>query len=87
MKYAVVITYPEDKSPIADARPLHRGYLAGLAEQGKLFAAGPFAGDAGALIIYEAESPEEVADLIAADPFRQAGVFVSWQIHAWTKVF
>lgn len=87
MKYAAVITYPEDKAPIVGARPAHRQYLAGLAEQGKLFAAGPFAGDAGALIIYEAESLEEVEGLIAADPFRQAGVFVSWQIHPWTKVF
>jgi uncharacterized protein len=87
MKFAVVYTYPEDKSAIAEARPRHREYLSSLSQQGKLHAAGPFAGDAGALIIYETESQDEVEALIAADPFRAAGVFASWTVHPWTKVF
>lgn len=87
MLYAVVYRYAEDTSAIAEARPRHRAYLAALHEQGKLHAAGPFAEDAGALIIYEADSPEDVDALIAADPFCQAGVFATWAVHPWTKVF
>jgi uncharacterized protein YciI len=87
MKYAVVYRYAEEKSAITEARPRHRAYLGSLQEQGKLHAAGPFAEDAGALIIYEAASPEEVEQLIADDPFRQAGVFADWTVHPWTKVF
>ena len=34
MKFAVVYTYPEDKSAIAEARPRHREYLAGLHNRG-----------------------------------------------------
>ena len=87
MKYAVVYTYPEEKSRIPEVRPEHRKYLGGLKEQGRLVAAGPFAGDAGALIIYEAESEQDAEALIKADPFYAAGVFAQYTIHPWTQVF
>jgi uncharacterized protein YciI len=87
MKYAVVYTYPEDQSKIAEVRPEHRRYLGSLQEQGKLVAAGPFANDVGALIIYEADSEEATSQLIQNDPFHKAGIFAQYTIRAWTKVF
>lgn len=86
MKYATIFSYSNDKAAIAEARPRHREYLAGLKAQGKLFAAGPFPDDSGALIVYDAASREEVEQIITADPFRQAGVFQSWTIYPWNQV-
>ncbi len=90
MKFAAVFTYPADsdgKARIQQTRPEHRTYLGGLREQGKLAAAGPFADDSGALIVYEAESEEAARQLIEADPFHKAGVFVACDLRPWNQVF
>ena len=87
MKYAAVIEYSPDQAKIQAARPAHRAYLAGLIEKGQLFAAGPFLDDSGALIIYEADSPDAVDALMKADPFHAAGVFVRWTARPWKVVF
>ena len=87
MKFAAIVQYTSDASVIVKARPAHRQYLTGLQEQGKLVISGPFADDRGGLLVYEAGSPDEVQELIAADPFAAAGVFVSWEIQPWSVVF
>jgi uncharacterized protein YciI len=86
MKYAAIIEYTTDKQKVADVRPTHREYLKGLLDRGKLFATGPFTDDSGALIIYEADSPEEAETLLQGDPFHRNGVFVSWRIRPWKTV-
>ena len=70
MKFAAVIEYAQDKARIAEVRPIHRQYLAGLKERGQLAASGPFTDDSGALIIYEAASREDAEKLLQADPFQ-----------------
>ena len=60
MKYAAVIEYLKDKEKVEAARPAHRAYLTSLVEKDQLFASGPFEDGFGALIIYEADSPEAV---------------------------
>ena len=62
-------------------------YLTSLVEKNQLFAAGPFLDGYGALIIYEADSPEAVEALMKADPFHAAGVFVRWTVRPWKLVF
>lgn len=86
MKFAAIAQYTSDAAAIAKARPAHREYLTGLIEQRKLVISGPFADDRGGLLVYEAESAEQVEALIAADPFAQQGVFVSWEIRPWNVV-
>ncbi|MDI3339723.1 MAG: YciI family protein [Sphaerobacter sp.] len=86
MKYAAVIRYG-NREQIAQIRPIHREYLAGLKEQGKLWASGPFTDDSGALIIYEADSLEEAHRLLTEDPFHRAGVFASYELKEWNQVF
>ncbi len=86
MKYAAIVTYTPDASVIAKARPAHREYLAGLKEQNKIVISGPFTDDRGALLVYEADTPQQVETLIAQDPFAQQGVFVSWEIRPWNVV-
>jgi uncharacterized protein YciI len=86
MKYAAVIEYARDKDKILALRPVHRQYLAGLRERGQLAASGPFADDSGALIIYEAASPEEAEKLLQGDPFCQNGIFVKYVLRPWNPV-
>ena len=85
-KFATVFHYG-NHDRIAEVRPTHREYLTALKEQGKLFASGPFEDDSGALIIYEAETMADAEALIEGDPFREAGVFQSWEIKPWRQVF
>ena len=87
MKFAAVIEYTPDKSKIAQFRPPHREYLMVLRKAGKAAMAGPFIDDSGGLLIYEAESKEEVEQMIRADPFGQGGVFVSWTIRPWNLLW
>lgn len=87
MTYAAVIEYIPDPAKVAELRPRHREYLQSLLNAGRLVAAGPFADDFGALIVYEADSPEAAAALIEADPFHAAGVFVRWTVRPWKMVF
>ena len=87
MKYAAIVKYTPDASIIAKARPAHRQYLTGLQEAGKLVISGPFAGDGGAILVYEAETPEQVERMVTEDPFAKSGVFVSWEIRPWNVVF
>jgi uncharacterized protein len=86
MKFATLIEYTPDKAKIAAARPEHRDYLKNVLESGRLVISGPFAGDEGGLLVYEANSREDVEAILRDDPFTRAGVFVSWRIHEWRVV-
>jgi uncharacterized protein len=87
MRYAAIIEYINDAEKVQSVRPVHREYLGKLRESGRLAASGPFTDGSGALIIYEAESPEEAERLLQDDPFHAAGVFQSWVIRPWNQVF
>ena len=87
MKFAAVIEYSQDKEKVEAARPAHRAYLTSLIEKNQLFASGPYLDGYGALIIYEADTPDAVEALMAADPFHAAGVFVKWVVRPWKMVF
>ena len=87
MKYAAVIEYLQDKAVVEAHRPAHRAYLTSLVEKNQLFASGPFDDGYGALIIYEADSPDAVEAIMKADPFHAAGVFVRWTVRPWKMVF
>jgi uncharacterized protein YciI len=87
MKWAAVIEYIPEPAKVAEIRPAHRAYLTELQQANKLVCGGPFLDDFGALIVYEAESQDEVEAMIQADPFFTGGVFVRWQLHPWKTVF
>ena len=86
MKYLAYVAYTTDAAKIAAHRPSHRQYLMGLLEKGELVAAGPFTDDSGALFIYEADSAEEAAGLLAGDPFSITGVIVSSELKGYKLV-
>lgn len=84
MTFAAIIDYTHDQELIGRLRPQHRQYLASLRDAGKLAASGPFTDAPGALIVYVADSAAAAEELLKADPFHDAGVFVSWRIRPWT---
>ena len=86
MLFAALIDYTTDASKIAETRPRHREYLKGLLDTGHIAVSGPFVDDRGGLLVYAAETLEEVEAMIRNDPFTTAGVFVSWTIRPWRVV-
>ena len=87
MRYVASIEYSQDSALVEAHRPAHRVYLTSLLNEGKLFASGPYADGSGALIIYEADTPEAAGALLKADPFHAAGVFLKWSLRPWKIVF
>jgi uncharacterized protein YciI len=86
MRYAAVIEYIQDKEKVESIRPEHRQYLRSLLANGELAIAGPFLDGHGALIVYEANTPEEAEALLRGDPFHANGIFVRWTIRPWNPV-
>lgn len=86
--YAVIYTYSDDASTQDENRPAHRAYLAELAEQGQLVASGPLLGTrpASALLVFRADSEEQIRVLLAGDPFQQLGVVAQTDVAEWNPV-
>lgn len=67
------------------ARPAHRSFLTRLHEEGRLLAAGPWADDSGALLVFDV-GPAELERVLDADPYyRTPGVEVA-AVREWTPV-
>ena len=68
------------------ARPAHRALLGDLYADRGLVAAGPWADDTGALLIFDVER-ENLDRILAADPYyRTPGVEIT-AIRPWTPLF
>lgn len=80
MKFVVIIEYGPDEGLVKALHPAHRDYLRNFLENGQLRAAGPFADDAGALWVLEAESARAVDEIVRGDPYVAAGVIVGWTV-------
>jgi uncharacterized protein len=63
-------------------RTEHLDFLAELGKQGKIFAKGRFVDGAGGLVIYIADSEEEVTSLVKKDPYIICEAR-SYEIHEW----
>lgn len=87
MLWAAWIEYTPDQAKVAEVRPAHREYEAKLLAEGKLALGGPLTDQFGALIVYNADTKEAAEELLVADPFHVAGVFVKLQIRPWNVIF
>lgn len=61
----------------------HADFMDRLFAQGLILLGGPFADTSGALVIVEAASEQEVADVFAHDPFVINGIFALRALKAW----
>ena len=85
-KYVLELRFDQDNEKRLAVRPRHREYLRALLEQGKLFMAGPWSDDSGAIIIYEAEDEAEVRAILAADPYSDAAVYSIVALREWRPI-
>lgn len=83
--FAVEYVYDSDSASIRDEhRPRHRQWLAGLAEEGRMLASGPFLDGAGALLIFTAEDEPDLMSLLKQDPFASVGAISGMKTTAWS---
>ncbi|MET0952326.1 MAG: YciI family protein [Aeromicrobium sp.] len=84
--FATTYRYAADSTEARDAkRPEHRAYLAELTDAGRLVISGPYVGEpAGALLLFDAESPEDAQRLTDADPFVTEGLVAEVTVQEWT---
>ncbi len=70
-----------------DLHPRHKVHLDAAVADTKVIISGPLVGmdgePEGSFFIYEAETPEAVRRFMDQDPFAQAGVWSSLEIHAF----
>ncbi|MFM5968774.1 MAG: YciI family protein [Micrococcales bacterium] len=85
--FAVTYTYAATPEDLAAVRPTHREWLADQLSAGNLLASGPMVDMPTALLIWRAESLEELAQLLDQDPFDIAGYIGERTIAEWNPVF
>jgi uncharacterized protein YciI len=66
--YALELSFSDDPARL-EGRPAHRERLAALRDEGKLLAAGPYADESGALLLFRVESQADADAIVAADPY------------------
>ncbi len=74
-----------------ELRKIHRdAHLAGLRklqEAGKLPLAGPFTDGSGSLVIFDADNIEEARKIADSDPYVVHGIFESYELKPFNRVF
>lgn len=78
---------PEGQAKRPIHRPPHLERLKKLQDQGRLICAGPFADQAGSLIIIEADSLTEAEAFAQEDPYVLEGIFDRVEVHPFKQVF
>ena len=84
---AVQLDYQNPDPDRIALRPQHRERLQALTEQGKIFGAGPWADDSGALVVFTTDSVDEAKELVAADPYFQTSGVSVVGYYDWNVVF
>lgn len=84
---AVEFAYQNPDPERIALRPQHRERLQALTDEGRIFAAGPWADDSGALVVFTTDSLDEAKELVAADPYFQTPGVSVVGYHDWNAVF
>ncbi len=86
--FAVNYRYADQPAALGEHRPAHRAFLAQHAEAGRLLAAGRFAdeGPEAALLVFRAQSADDVAGWLDQDPFALVGLVAEREIRLWPVV-
>ncbi|GAA4547109.1 YciI family protein [Pseudonocardia xishanensis] len=86
--YAVTYTYTDDDATLDRVRAEHREYLRGLVSQDLLVLSGPWASGElpGALLLFQADDRDTIEEIVAKDPFTEAGVVSEYSVTEWEPV-
>jgi uncharacterized protein YciI len=85
MKYFAAISVMVDPQKSKDFRQQHLDFLAKQRSEGRIFACGRFVDGAGGLVIYMAETEQEVVDIVNQDPYNSSGAR-RCEIHEWDLI-
>ena len=85
--FAVTYSFSAEPDEVNQIRPSHREWLADRLSEGSLLASGPMVDRPAALLIFKAESIEQLNALLDQDPYEIAGVIGERTIEAWNPVF
>lgn len=83
--FAVHYRYADDRpDDVAAHRPAHRAFLRELFDRDICLAAGAYpTGPAGALLVFRADSAEQVNELLRDDPFQRERLVTDCQVRQW----
>ena len=84
--FALEYQFPEDSTRRLEVRPRHRAYLQELAARGQVLAAGPFADERGALIVYDVSDAAALDRLLADDPYTIEDVYGARTVREWRPI-
>jgi uncharacterized protein YciI len=85
--FAVTYSFSAEPEEVNQIRPTHREWLAEQLAEGALLASGPMVDRPAALLIFKADSIEQLNALLDQDPYEVAGVIGERTIEAWNPVF
>jgi uncharacterized protein YciI len=85
--FAVTYKYLDDPELINQIRPAHRVWLGELLEQDVLLVSGPLVHRAASLLVFRAETTDQLSALLDQDPLEIAGVITERTIEEWNTVF
>ena len=83
MLVVAVLRYQKPMTEVEKHTEAHRAYMRTLHERGVLVASGPFVPRTGGMLLFKADSRDEVDVLLADDPFLEHDVAV-YEVQAWT---
>jgi uncharacterized protein YciI len=84
--FAVIWSYTTDASVKEAAHADHLVFVKDAAAKGVLQEAGAWADGAGALLVFKADSEDDLQALLAEDPYVTQGVVVDQSIYQWKPV-
>lgn len=85
--FAVNYRYSVESDELNLVRPSHREWLKAQLDAGNLLASGPMVDLPTALLIFRADSLEQLSELLDNDPFDIAGYIGERDIAQWNPVF
>ena len=85
--FVVTYGYSADEIELNQIRPTHRVWLKEQLDSGRLLASGPMVDRPSALLLWSAESIEELNALLDQDPFEIAGMIGERTLEQWNPIF
>ena len=83
--YALELSFSDDPARL-EGRPAHRDRLAALRDEVRLLAAGPFADESGALLLFRVDTQAEAEEIVAADPYYSGPGVTVVSLKEWLPV-
>lgn len=84
--FAVTYHYIDDVETISALRPEHRAWTKAQFDSGRNLASGPLVDVGGALLIFQADSAEQLSEILNEDPFEIAGLIEERVIQEWNPI-